>query len=575
MVSWESYTINEVIEKLKNGELVLPVIQRGLVWKKEKIISLFKTIFAENSFGGIMIVEDNQRKAEDLLFAYRKFSSVFDPKKSYGDGSIKISPLDSSTKYVVDGQQRLSAMFIGLDGMYDNNSLCFDLLSCDEYNFTFAKELYSLNKGVKNDDEKKLNTFWIDVKSIFNELRKNSVEECFEKINKMYLKESDFSDDYCKKIKNNLKTFNQVIMSDKSVGLCTVKIDDNDLEKTRNRVTQLFCSLNQGATILNRIELMRSMLKSYNSEHENFLKDIDELERLKEIGISQDDIMKLIFMLNGKANPREMTYVTRDISIFVSKNKDRIKKCLETTCDVINYIKMFEYLKYAKPSAIAVTLIAYHIFNKSDETKKLSGCILANAEEIKLIKRWFFVSHLNRVFQYGASGWDPNKTGRVKIYEILKNFHGKFFPTDEIFAMYRKHPLNTFTEKFKDDEDSIKRLDSVVLLHLLYPNNTSAQNNHIDHIHSKKKLKEKGIAEDRINLVFNKELIWSSDNLKKSDKEFGEWIKELKTENDKIDFLKKHYIPNDPNLWYSDKYEDFIKERRKLIVEKLNKVIES
>jgi len=41
MANWEDLRIMDVIEKIQKEEIVLPVIQRELVWDEEKIILLF------------------------------------------------------------------------------------------------------------------------------------------------------------------------------------------------------------------------------------------------------------------------------------------------------------------------------------------------------------------------------------------------------------------------------------------------------------------------------------------------------------------------------------------------------
>lgn len=51
--------------------------------------------------------------------------------------------------------------------------------------------------------------------------------------------------------------------------------------------------LNQGGTKLDGLELMASKLKGFDPDNEIFLNDVKEYE---DIGFSQDEIIKLIFI---------------------------------------------------------------------------------------------------------------------------------------------------------------------------------------------------------------------------------------------------------------------------------------
>lgn len=61
--------------RIKEGQIediVLPVIQRRLVWTDEKMKMLFDSLFRQNSFGSIICIEGNRETQP--LFAYRLFN---------------------------------------------------------------------------------------------------------------------------------------------------------------------------------------------------------------------------------------------------------------------------------------------------------------------------------------------------------------------------------------------------------------------------------------------------------------------------------------------------------------------
>ena len=118
----------EVIEKLEGKK------KYGLVWDEEKMELLFDTLLKGDSFGGIMVIEEE--KDSEPLFSFRPFTS--------DGGSIKsseVTALDKSQYFVIDGQQRLQTFYIGLKGTINGKVLYFDLFSDYnlEYEFKFVE----------------------------------------------------------------------------------------------------------------------------------------------------------------------------------------------------------------------------------------------------------------------------------------------------------------------------------------------------------------------------------------------------------------------------------------------------
>lgn len=75
MAKWNTISLKEVIKEISSGRIVLPVIQRELVWETEKMTALFETVLKGESFGGIMTVVDPA--AREPLFEFRKFISHY------------------------------------------------------------------------------------------------------------------------------------------------------------------------------------------------------------------------------------------------------------------------------------------------------------------------------------------------------------------------------------------------------------------------------------------------------------------------------------------------------------------
>ena len=72
MAQWDTSSVKNIIRDIKENIIVLPVIQRRLVWQEEKMELLFNSLLRGNSFGSIICIEEE--KGEKPLFAYREFT---------------------------------------------------------------------------------------------------------------------------------------------------------------------------------------------------------------------------------------------------------------------------------------------------------------------------------------------------------------------------------------------------------------------------------------------------------------------------------------------------------------------
>lgn len=569
MAKWMTLTIKETISEIDRGRIVLPIIQRELVWEKDKIISLFETVLKEESFGGIMTVIDPAKRPP--LFEFRNFIKI------YFQGQLiesrKIEKLEEETTYVIDGQQRLSAFYIGIKGEYSNESLYFDLwgeADKNNFNFEFAKDITKLSKTVDNSDgTEKLRPLWYRMTDLYTKFEDGGYDH------------STFIDDLAfeidqympklqkEKIRDNLYKMQVAFFTNPIVGLCGVNVNRNiDIVKNRLNIVRLFQKLNQGGTILSGLELMRSVLKAYSSDNERFLNEIKNT--YTDIGYNQDEIIKLIFLLQDNPN-KDIIEIDQTDSDFIQINCERIKQCLDGTRTFLKHAELYEYVIASHPSLIPLTFITYHLFHLEikEPAAYFDNYETGNPDFNPMIN-WYMLSVLNHVFQRG-NGWNPYVTGRKKILDVVKAYKNQVFPADLIFDVYKKHSLNKFDDKFNGDWEWLNWYERSLVIYLLYGKPANFRQNDIDHIHPKSILVEKGIDWNKINILGNLEYLFYSDNRSKQFTEFSVWLKNIfggyKEKLNK--YLDIHCIPDDSSLWHTDRFEDFIEARRVLLYNKV------
>ena len=151
MAVWKTYRIVDIITEIGDEKFVLPVIQRPLVWGEDKMELLFDTLLKGDSFGGVMVIEEE--KNTKPLFNFRPFT-----KDGELIASRKVDNLTQLQNFVIDGQQRLQTFYIGLRGSINGKVLYFDLYSDynTEYEFKFENDPQKLTKQSKENEDRNI-----------------------------------------------------------------------------------------------------------------------------------------------------------------------------------------------------------------------------------------------------------------------------------------------------------------------------------------------------------------------------------------------------------------------------------
>lgn len=333
----------------------------------------------------------------------------------------------------------------------------------------------------------------------------------------------------------------------------------------RQRIVELFRRLNDGGTKLSPFDLVASILKGFEWKMEAFLDEV--LNEFKDIGLSQDNLIKLIFILQDNPN-KEMADITAADAEFAIDKKERIWKALICLRKFLIYSDLHNYYKEGNRSFIPLFFIAYHIFHKQITDKEVElffDDYDANNSEFPRIKKWINYSLVNGVFRSKGAGWIAYKTGIRKILEKLKDYKNTDFPTQEMFKVYYEHGL-IFTEVI--DITKLDVFENQFMFYLIYDKKQTVRVQDIDHIMPKNILEQMKYDWSKINSIKNFQLLdYGTNRGEKNGKPFKTWIDNFVT--DKVAYISKHLIPIDQNIWTEDKFDQFIEERAKLILDKI------
>lgn len=562
MAVWKSNRLYEVVTQIEDNTFVLPVMQRRLVWDENKMELLFDTLLKGNSFGGIMVLEEETNSTP--LFAFRSFTKDGSPEKSVNHPTLNFKRF-----LVIDGQQRLQTFYIGLLGNFNGKVLYFDIFSDYEnleYDFKFESNFTNLPK-LFNEKNKIKKCNWYSVNDLYNRLKATRDES---KVAKEIIKNQNIVDEVEKDhITENVKLFYKNVFDKENIGLSIVYIDKTtDETANRQRVVELFRRLNDGGTRLSTYDLVASILKGFDWQMEEYLDQT--LKDFKDIGLTQENLIKLIFLLRDNSS-KEMLSIDASDATFAIQNKEKIKSALIGVDKFLEYSGLKNYFKNSNPSFVPIYFIAYYLFHKDLPNNKIEVFFDnydTNNPEYKSIYKWINYSYLNGIFKSKGAGWIPYKTGVNRILGIMKLNKNKNFPVDDIFQLYFNYPLRFF---LNIDSSNIYQFDYSFLFFLIYDKTQVIRNQDIDHIHPRSILETIGIAPDKINNIANFQLIDSGTNRgEKNAKELNNWISLLAN---KDYYLKRHLIPTNETLWVASKFDDFLTERADLLNKKIDKML--
>ncbi|MEC5143125.1 DUF262 domain-containing protein [Chitinophaga sp. 212800010-3] len=569
-MSYIPKTISEVVTEYLNKNTFLPAIQREYVWNTKAIEKLFDSIMGDYPISTFLfwkIREENK----DQWTAY-EFIRDFDGEKPHNK-EANLAGVNQDIFLVLDGQQRLTSLFIGLKGSYrffyykwHKTRLYFNLLTPvvepenpEEltYDFEFRTDKLSDPKNPKPQ-------YWYLVGDILNHAD---------------------AEDAKKSIKGDLANFTeeQKDIANTHIGrlhsrVHTLRLLNYYEEKSQsyNKVVEAFIRANTGGVKLGYSDILLSTATAkWNT-----------LNAREEIHEFTDDINKIgngytfekDFVLKGCLYLTDNLPIQYKVENFTRANLEKIENNWEVTKSsiekAIKLVAKFGFNDKNLVSKGALLPIALYIqlLNKRNFIESTSSADVVNQLSIQ---RWLTVALLKNAF-----GGSSDRTLKL-VQDVIKTQQDlSKFPFDEI---NKKLNINTSFNEIEIEQllsVSYGTKYSYLLLSLLYPNRDWKDSKyHEDHIYPKSefttaKLKQRGYSESAIkeyqryfNTVANLQLLTDKENFEKKAIEFDKWIGS-RDEN----FKNRHTIPALSSYDF-DSFLVFIDHRSGLVKGMLKQII--
>lgn len=546
-------SIDHTLTEIGKNNYVLPAIQREFVWRPEQIERLFDSLMQGYPIGTFLFWKVEPENAQtfkfyDFVRHYHERNSAHCPELD----QIGDRPLIA----VLDGQQRLTALNIGLRGSmawrskgqrrnnplaYPKRTLHLDLINTtpkDESGIHYRFKFLEPEKATEDPD-----AIWFEVPHI---LSMNEGVARLSAIQDMGLEGEQLNHAF-----NMLERLRQMVATEPLVNY--YEETSQDLE----RVLNIFIRLNSGGTVLSHSDLLLSIAVAQWQQIDARSEIHGLVDELNDIGdgfsFDHDFVLKAGLMLAGAPVGFKVANFT---AANMSKLERQWKRVRETLIRTIQLIADFGLSSMNLRAESSILPIAYYLHHRElPESYSTSG---AFSEDRAAIRFWLMRSLLKPSGIWG-SGLDTLLTA---LREELEKHGKKRFPAEQLARrMARSGKSLTF------DEDEVEELlemqyndnRTLLLLSLLFPFIDMRNKIHVDHVFpisrfTKSRLKRLGYDEEEAvelrwyaNSIVNLQLLEGQLNNEKRARLPAEWLHDrFQKKRSRNDYCEKHLLGDVP-----------------------------
>jgi uncharacterized protein with ParB-like and HNH nuclease domain len=565
-------TIATAIEDIDNKRLLLPAIQREFVWEHKKIEWLFDSIMRCYPISSFLFwrVEGTTKHEYKFYSFLQNFRKVYKTHNTEFDTSGT-----NDFMAVLDGQQRLASLYIGMKGSY-----AYKLPGkwwADTESSIPTRHLY-LNIENKLEDEEDGRIY--DFRFLTKDEYTSEKEKWFKVGDILNFKKIFEFNKFLDKHNYKANQFTYESLSKLQEAIHSDRIINYFLEKEQNidKALNIFIRVNSGGEPLDFSDLLMSMAIAYWTK-QDAKKEINQLiDEIRDKGffISKDLILKTFLVLYCNDIKFRVTNFSKNNAKQFEDKWDNIKSAFHGTFDLIRSYGFTDTTLTSKNAIVPIIYYLYHRSIYTDFHKK------KNYEKDRdIIRKWLHIVLIKRVFG-GQADTILSKIRTVFTDDVSKTkIKGSIteFPHNLIAKTLKGTTKDiTFDDDYIDNLLLTQKDDPLCfsILAILYPH-LDYQNGdfHKDHIFAesfftKKQLRIHGIKDDQFdfylnpknyNSVLNLQLLDSNENKSKKDTGLDKWVKKESKNNNltQNEFCKRHLFPE---IFEISKFDTFITTRR-------------
>ena len=558
-------SIFNLLNQIKNDEIVLPAIQRDFVWPDERIYKLLDSIMRGYPIGIILLWETY----EDIQ--YRSFVMDYKPGNLY---SYRDNTQRKRIKLVLDGQQRLQSLFIALYGTLDGSSLYFDVLSGREsddvseekFVFTFStpEKVEELNTRIKEEisesPDKKSNGIdyghFIKASDLF---AKGAVEK--EELKEKISAELSLSREDRTRLSVNFARFDEVLSKDENI-LKVSTIDENLPSESPSRksdadVLEVFVRVNTEGTPLSRSDLIFSMLKLNWKESATALPEfVKSINEGNSFGINNDFVIRCLFAVSDLGTKFDINLLRKKSN--ATKLRANFEKCCNAIRATVDFVQRHCWCESSRVIGGSSTMVpfVYYLFNtKNHEIRN---------DQIVNARKALYLFGFSRPF----SRYADSRLGafiRDELRPLVKK-------GDETFPLESAIWWVGYWERINAFDKELLQANPVLTLHLVqgltgakvqYVRNAPE----VDHIFPRSELRKKGYDEAIINNFANFWILAKGKNQNKSNQHPSAYFEDVDDRELKEALIDREFLDY-------RRYTTFISNRSERMLQKVKEKLQ-
>lgn len=484
-------SVSDALQKIDYDQYLLPAIQRDFVWSHTKIEMLFDSLMQGYPIGSMLLWRVDGANAQNQRF----YGILKKYRERYLIRSEEVSTIGvPSFEVVLDGQQRLTALYLGLKGSYAYHG--YNLAWKDNEHSVPTRHLY-LNLYYKKNEKNNLDDSDDEKKYDFSFLKPNEVPTTDSKNNWfkvgeiLGIKGTAQLNSYYKK-KQIEDEESQEILSKLHDMVHLEKLIHYYLEQSADftRALNIFIRINSGGITLSYSDLVMSTTISgwttLDAKKEiNGL--VDELVKEFEFSINKDFILRTYLVLyNEDIKFRVENFNIHNAKSFESKWGD-IRCAIK---EVFQLVTDFGYTPKTLTSLNSLLPFVYYLY-KTGKVKDFCQAVKHKSDR-EIMKKWLHIVLLHQIF--GGQSEGVLKAIRDTIKKEIKQGID-IFPARQIAAR-----LSKTNKSISVDEEFVQSLlftskdnrYAFAVLALLFPHlDYKNRDFHLDHCHPLSHFNEK------------------------------------------------------------------------------------
>lgn len=592
-------TILEAVQSIDQRKLLLPAIQRNFVWSTQQICTLFDSLMRKYPINTFMFwdVENSEIKNQYRFYSFltnycQRFKESNDHVPTHGEFH--------NFKAVIDGQQRLTSIYIGLKGTYAYKRPRVWWPNTPNDDVLPPRKLYlNLVQGIHGEDNESFaqydfrflthaqvtlrnqegDAYWFEVGEVLRLRKVNSVDEITLEVALPYLEEKDLAKNpfACKA----LTRLYYLVRQEEVIRFYNEKSQDID------HVLDVFIRTNSGGTPLELPDLLMSIaIANWEGDARE---DIDRL--VKEVlqdsemqfSIGREWVLKTCLMLTDADVRFKVRNFDGERIKLIEQQWSNIRACVVATFKLLRLLGLKDQNLQAKNAVIP---IAYYLYKKVHDGKPLFLSInnINQLQQERLsLSRWLNMALLKGVF----GGQSDSVLSKMK--DVLReNLDQEEFPLERIIEKFTATNKDLrFDEAYLQEILNIQYGDGKCrsVLSLLFPEINENLQLDIDHLHPKDAFSKQNLANQPFlndspdllkyyentanwNSLPNLHLLNASQNRSKKNKNLQDWMSLSDTSLKRKDLLLEESDSLDFN-----NFKVFCERRREALLQRLRSTV--